>query len=352
VEALIVAYLQGDTFIEMVQEAIENTIDTSMTDGFEELETIIPSTVEALKDSVIMIVNYDETNTAVSTGSGVIYKKEGNTYYVVTNHHVVEDAFALSMIFERYGNRFFIDQEDITLIGSDSMNDIAVISFESVVHFESATFGDSLHLKVGQTVLTMGHPLGVSHFNSVTKGIISNLNREVVFEGIDTLAIQVDAAINPGNSGGALFNVLGELIGINFAKIVDLRYENIGYAIPINIVKKVIHDLENDGQLKRVTLGIISDGLSPQACEAFKGVCIMEVLDNTPASLASLNALDLIVMMKREGDLAYTEIHNFNQLRVFLMSTTYDQKIRIRYIRNDVMLETEYFQLSIHPEDQ
>lgn len=204
-----------------------------------------------------------------SEGSGVIYKLEGKTAYIVTNNHVVEKQDGLEVLLKD-GSRV-----KATLVGTDSYTDLAVLKVESdkVADIKPATFGDSDNLKVGEPAIALGSPLGSQYANSVTSGIISSLNRQVVNQNdegqtVNINAIQTDAAINPGNSGGPLVNMAGQVIGINSSKIVqtesNVSVEGIGFAIPSNDVVNVINQLEKDGKVVRPALGITMVNLSDQ----------------------------------------------------------------------------------------
>ncbi|HAZ9818295.1 TPA: trypsin-like serine protease, partial [Enterococcus faecium] len=163
----------------------------------------------------------DDSNLeAYSEGSGVIYKKDGNTAYVVTNNHVVDGQQGLEVMMKD-GTKVKAE-----LVGTDAYSDLAVLKINSDKVETVASFGDSSALKVGEPAIAIGSPLGSEYANSVTSGIISSLNRQVTStnesnETVNINAIQTDAAINPGNSGGPLVNIEGQVIGINSSKIAS-----------------------------------------------------------------------------------------------------------------------------------
>lgn len=242
-------------------------------------------------------------------GSGVIYKVEGDTAYIVTNNHVVEGQQGLDVLLDD-GARVKAD-----LIGTDAYTDLAVLKIQSdkIKDVKAASFGDSSKLKVGEPAIAIGSPLGSQYANSVTSGIISSLNREVVNQNeegqtVNINAIQTDAAINPGNSGGPLVNIDGQVVGINSSKIVqtqsNVNVEGIGFAIPSNDVVEIINKIEKDGKVVRPALGIrmvnLSD-VSTEQLEQFKlpesvtnGVVVASVVKDSPAEKAGLKQLDII----------------------------------------------------------
>ena len=157
---------------------------------------------------------------ATSEGSGVIYKKDGKTAYVVTNNHVVDKAQGLEVVLSD-GTK--VKGE---LVGTDAYTDLAVIKISSDKVDQVAEFGNSSKITVGEPAIAIGSPLGSDYANSVTQGIISSVNRNITNknesgETININAIQTDVAINPGNSGGPLINIEGQVIGINSVKLCN-----------------------------------------------------------------------------------------------------------------------------------
>lgn len=210
----------------------------------------------------------DSDLSIASEGSGVIYKKDGNSAYVVTNNHVVDGASQIEIMLSD-GTKVVGE-----LVGTDTYSDIAVVKIASDKVTTVAEFADSDKITVGETAIAIGSPLGTDYANSVTQGIVSSLSRTVTMtndhgETISTNAIQTDAAINPGNSGGALINIEGQVIGINSSKISSTSdsgsgnsVEGMGFAIPANDVVKIINQLEANGKVIRPALGITMANLS------------------------------------------------------------------------------------------
>jgi S1-C subfamily serine protease len=184
----------------------------------------------------------------LGSGSGVIYKNISGTYYVATNYHVVEDGDGFTV--------FLPDNSEVeaTLVGYDYYLDLAVLTFSSDAMFDVSSFGDSNLVKPGDFIVAVGSPLGTLNYNSTTFGIVSGINR-LLYDDWDLyfgeLFIQHDASINPGNSGGPLFNMEGEVIGINTAKFVDEAVEGMGFAIPSNAVVNVLQYIENGEAYER-----------------------------------------------------------------------------------------------------
>ena len=192
-----------------------------------------------------------------STGTGVIFSDQG---YIVTNYHVIEDAWAVNVLLtdER--------QFEATLVGADAATDLAVLYIEGT-GLSAAEFGDSTQLRVGDSVAAIGDPLGSEFRGTLTNGIVSAINRDVSVNGRTMTLIQTNAAINSGNSGGPLINCYGQIIGINTLKIGDnasyAGVEGLGFAIPSATVKEVVDQLISQGYVSgRPTLGIWGEGVS------------------------------------------------------------------------------------------
>ncbi|MEN2767509.1 S1C family serine protease [Ornithinibacillus xuwenensis] len=235
------------------------------------------------------------------TGSGVVYEATDNALYIVTNHHVIEDATSIEVTL--YDEKVV----EAELIGSDSLTDIAVLKIEGSYDIAPLGFGDSDVLRAGDEVIAIGNPLGLDLYGTVTQGIVSAVNRTIEVStsaGIwEMEVIQTDAAINPGNSGGALINVSGELIGINSMKIAEDDVEGLGFAIPSNEVLSIIDELIANGQIVRPYLGISMVNLSeiPQYylqnmnINSTTGVMIADIDENSAAKDAGLQVEDIVV---------------------------------------------------------
>jgi serine protease Do len=213
-------------------------------------------------------------------GSGFIIDPKG---YILTNYHVVEGAEEIVVLLE--------DEKELTakLIGSDSKTDIALIKIENGDNqdFPYLKMGNSENLEVGEWVVAIGNPFGLSH--TVTVGVVSALGRSIGAGPYDEF-IQTDASINPGNSGGPLINLNGEVIGMNTAIISGNSGGNvgIGFAIPINIAKGILQDLKEKGSVTRGWLGVMIQKITPELARSFgldsnEGALVGDVIPDGPA---------------------------------------------------------------------
>ena len=228
-------------------------------------------------------------------GSGVIFSKEG---LVLTNAHVIEKTDQL--IVGLSDGRRVLGK----VVGQDSLTDLAVIKLREKGPWPIAPLGDSDNLKVGDWAIAVGNPFGLE--NTVTLGIISNLNRDVTQLGISDKRIdliQTDAAINPGNSGGPLLNSLGEVIGIN-TLVRSGPGAGLGFAIPINRAKKIANDLITTGRAKHPMIGVtLSSNIQQKSnflSQRKSGAIVKYVTPNSPAEKGGLQTNDLIISINNE----------------------------------------------------
>jgi len=220
------------------------------------------------------------------TGSGVIVDKDGT---VVTNNHVVGDAKEVEVRLSDRGK--YVGQ----VIGRDPDTDLAVVKITADRELPTVPFGDSSKVRVGQWVMAVGNPFSLDR--TVTVGVVSGLERDAVRLSRYEAFIQTDASINPGNSGGPLFNIRGEVIGINTA-IINYA-QGIGFAIPSNMVQQVVHQLRSKGKVIRGWLGIGIQEVTAELAAKFgikesDGVLVNDVFENEPASRAGLKPGDII----------------------------------------------------------
>ncbi|MDP2645259.1 MAG: DegQ family serine endoprotease [Desulfobacterales bacterium] len=226
-----------------------------------------------------------------SLGSGFIIDQDG---YIVTNNHVIEDAEKVQVKLKS-GAEF-----EAEIVGRDPNTDLALIKVKSSEKLPFVNLGNSEILKVGQWVIAIGSPFGLEQ--TVTAGIVSAKGR-VIGSGPYDDFIQTDASINPGNSGGPLLNMNGEVVGINTAIIAS--GQGIGFAIPINMAKGVIKQLQNEGEVTRGWLGVGIQDLSKEVAEYYgiksgKGVIIAEVFEGDPADKAGIKQKDIILEVNGE----------------------------------------------------
>ena len=276
-----------------------------------------------------------ETQGAAS-GSGFIVSDDG---YILTNYHVVEDAEDITV------TTYDDDAYEAELIGYDESNDIAVLKVDAE-GLVPVTIGDSSALRVGDEVLAIGNPLGELTF-SLTGGRVSALDREVtVSSGVTMDLIQTDCAINSGNSGGALFNMYGEVIGITNAKYSgrgsssQASIDNIGFAIPISRVFRIVESIMTDGQISKPYIGITVSTVSEDAVMygVPQGASVHEVTEDSPAEKAGLQANDIITAMdgtpvKTQRELvnlvAATEVGSEHTLTVYRQGQSLEVTIEI-----------------------
>lgn len=232
----------------------------------------------------------------IGQGSGFVYSVEkgllSDKSYILTNNHVVDGAKKISVTFTD-GSEF-----DAKVAGTDPKSDIAVLEIKSSAH-PALPLGDSSQLEVGEWVIAMGNPFGLS--NTLTVGVVSAKGRTGL--GIEDYEdfIQTDAAINPGNSGGPLLDLDGNVVGINTAILSRTGgYMGVGFAIPANLVKNIAQQLIASGKVTRGYLGVIIQELTPALAESFgvkehKGILVSQVGENSPAAKAGLKVGDLVV---------------------------------------------------------
>jgi serine protease Do len=258
-----------------------------------------------------------------SLGSGFIINHEG---YILTNNHVVENADQITV-------RLANEQEyKAKLIGRDAKTDIAVIKIDNVPNLAVVTMGDSDRLKVGEWVMAIGNPFGLEH--TVTAGIVSAKGRYLGQGSYDQF-IQTDAAINPGNSGGPLINLRGEVVGINTA-IFSRTGGNIGigFAIPINLAKELLPELEAKGKVTRGWLGVLIQKVTPDIAESLglakpEGALVADVMQDSPAAEAGIKVGDIII----EFD-GHT-IKDSNELPLLVARTPVGKVVKVKLLRNN-----------------
>ena len=227
-----------------------------------------------------------------SLGSGVII--DGRKGLIITNSHVVHKASEITV--QLADQRTFPAE----VVGADPDSDLALLRIKPQGALPQVRLGDSSDLMIGESVIAIGNPFGLSH--TVTQGVISALGRKVRASKQEWLVdlIQTDASINPGNSGGPLLNVEGQLVGINTA--IYYKAQGIGFAVPVNRVKRVVGDLIRHGEVVPVWLGLSLQEVSPRLASHFglrqaQGVLVLEVMPQSPAQQAGLKRGDLILAL-------------------------------------------------------
>ncbi|MBR0385827.1 MAG: trypsin-like peptidase domain-containing protein [Erysipelotrichaceae bacterium] len=296
------------------------TVETSDLSGI--VSGVENTVVEVYTESVKYNTFYGEYVTS-GAGSGVIISENG---YIITNNHVIEDARSIRVALHN-GKDY-----QAVLVGRDSELDIAILKIDEH-DLPCAVLGDSDALKVGQTCIAIGNPLGTLG-GTVTTGVISALSREITVDGNKMTLLQTDTTINPGNSGGGLFDVTGTLVGIVNAKYSSEKVEGIGFAIPINDVKEIINDLIVNGHVTgRPVIGISCTSIENERYMNYYGVSRNGVYINQvtleTASKAGLKAKDLIIRLDNY------EINGFDDLESALKNYKPGDSVSITVLRNN-----------------
>ena len=259
-------------------------------------ENLIVDAVEKVSKSVVNIASVRMVQDQLfrvfpveGVGSGIIVDGKG---FILTNNHVVDEAQKLRITLKD-GNVF-----NGVVVGTDEVTDLAVVRVDSKEALPFARLGNSDQLKIGEIVIAIGNPFGLTGGPTVTAGIVSALNRSLQFESGALELIQTDAAINPGNSGGPLVNTNGEVIGINTAKMPYAQ--GIGFAVPVNTASVIMKDLMESGRItNRPWIGIATIKITRQLARYYRlptndGVLIAQVESQSPADYADLRKGDIV----------------------------------------------------------
>ena len=299
----------------------------------------LAAAVENVYDSVVMVRAYKDEE-EISTGTGFIYKKGEKYGYVMTNQHVVAEADEVKLVLSND------DEIDAEILSGDEYLDLAVMRISKDKVPQIATIGKSETMKIGDTVFTVGSPMGYEYRNSVTSGILSGKDRMVSVSLSNSSSndwvmkvLQIDAAINPGNSGGPLLNVNGEVVGINSMKLVQDEIEGMGFAIPIEIAMAHVEELEKGKDIEWPLLGISMANVTDTSLlykngimidkNIKDGVVVVEISKGTGASKSDLKTGDVIIALNgaKVKDSAY--------LRYELYKNKPGDTIDITYIRDN-----------------
>ncbi len=311
----------------------KTTVEVNITDT-----DSITKAVNNIYDAVVVVQTYEGTK-SVGSGSGFVYKKEEKFAYILTNQHVVEK-----------GNKIYVlttdnRQLEATYLGGDSYADLAVLRVSSENIKQVVSIGSSEKLNLGDTLFTVGSPLGSAYAGSVTRGILSGKDRMITVSvaGVGTndwimKVIQTDAAINPGNSGGPLCNAAGQVIGIISMKLANEEIEGMGFAIPIEYAMDNIAILEKGEKITRPYLGVELVGVTDTYAlyragiaidpGVTSGAVITAVLDNTAAAIAGLKKGDIITYIGKD------KITTPAGLRYAIYQHKVGDEITIKYIRD------------------
>lgn len=263
-----------------------------------------------LTPEVVGVVIYNlQSVEPTAEGSGIVMSQDG---YIITNAHVISGAQKIRVVMSN-GKTY----DNVKTVGQDTKSDLAVLKIDAT-GLQYATFGDSSQLKVGQSVIAIGNPGGLTLASTVTNGIVSGLNRSIGDSNYSMTYIQTNALINPGNSGGPLVNMYGQVVGINSSKIEETGYEGIGFAIPINTAKPIIDSIIKNGYVTgRVKVGVSVYPLSNSQAKIYSypsGLYVESVESSSDAYSKGLRAKDIITKINGvsiASDDATTVYNNF-----------------------------------------
>lgn len=258
-----------------------------------------------------------------SLGSGFIIESDG---LILTNNHVIQNATDIQVQLTEGAEETYKAE----IIGQDSRADSALIKISVKQKLTAVELGDSDKVQVGEWVAAFGNPFG--HGHSMTKGIISAKERELDDPNLSFPFLQTDASINPGNSGGPLVSADGKVIGVNTA--IDARAQGIGFAIPINIVKRLLPDLKSKGKVTRGYLGVGINALTPEMIEQMglktkKGAIVLNVQQGSPADEAGLEIYDVVT------EFAGKPVNSAKDLSNLVADTAIGVKTELKIIRNN-----------------
>lgn len=316
-----------------VKQVVKN-ITTS-----ELVETSISSSVDKVYGSTVIIFA-SKDGKQISTGTGFVYKKDSKYAYIMTNNHVIDGADNVEVEFNDESEKI-----EAKILGGEVYSDIAVLTIDVSESADEVEIGSSEDIKLGDTIFTVGSPMGDTYKGTVTKGIISGKDRMVAVNLTGNVSdyymkvLQLDAAVNPGNSGGPLCDVSGKVIGIISLKIVQDEVEGMGFAIPIEDALEYASAIEEGGEVERPYIGISMVDLTeeyylwqnriniPEDVE--EGIAIIEVENGSPADKAGLKKGDIIVSLggEKTGSLA--------EFRYELYTHKVGDKLEVEFYRDD-----------------
>lgn len=304
-------------------------------------EEAMEDAIDKVYDSVLCIEVLNDNGDTLSTGTGFVYAKDDKYGYVLTNAHVVSGG---SNTQATLSNNKVVK---LTILGTDSYTDLAVLRMDSKDVLQVASIGTSENMEVGNTVFTVGSPMGATYAGTVTKGILSGKDRLVETSTSNNLlnsesyivkVLQTDAAISPGNSGGPLVNLAGDVIGITSLKLVDEEVEGMGFAIPIEDAMNYVDTLEKGETIQRPMMGVqIIDLTNKYVLYRYginvddsieSGVMLMEVSNGYPAADAGLKDGDVITEINGE------KVSTTSEFKYELYKHSVGDTIEVTYIRD------------------
>lgn len=330
-----------------------NPINTSVT---VDISTQVTEIVEKVTPTVVGVTNIqrqhdfwlEQGSIEAGTGSGVVYKIEGDTAFVVTNHHVIDGADEVEVVL------YDDTHVEAEIVGSDVFSDLAVLRMSSEYVDEAIEIGVSENVKVGEPAIAIGNPLGLMFSSTVTQGVISGTERTIPQDfdmdgrpDWQAEVLQTDAAINPGNSGGALINIYGQLIGINSMKINEAAVEGLGFAIPIDYALPIMLELETKGIVDRPFLGVEVYSLDeiPHTewestlslpDDVTSGVYVWSVQPRSPADQGGIERLDVIVELDGQPTVNVIDLR-----RILFQEKEIGDTLSITFYRHGELMETD-----------
>ena len=328
-------------------EINKKTKETLVSSKTVEEQSDLKKAISKVYDSVVYIQVESVSNRTlggmqVSSGSGFVYKKDGKDAYILTNNHVISGANKITVT--------FINGKEVeaTLVGSDEFTDVAVIKVNADDIVAVASLGKSEETEIGDTVFTVGAPLGKEYMGTITKGIVSGVSRMVnirLESGSYIMeTIQTDATINSGNSGGPLCNILGQVIGITSSKLIGDGVEGMGFSIPIATVNSIIDKLEAGEEIERPYLGVqLADVNNAYNLQYYYNIDISKnvkygallgyVEKDKPADNAGLKMGDVIIEVDGK------KVEDSSHFRYELYKHKVGDTIKVKYYRGDDVKE-------------
>lgn len=304
-------------------------------------EEAMEDAIDKVYDSVLCIQVLDQSGNVISSGSGFVYSKDSKYGYILTNSHVVSGATTVQGVLSNNNT------VELKVLGTDSYTDLAVLRMDVKDVLGVASIGKSSNVKVGNTVFTVGSPMGSNYSGTVTKGILSGKDRLIetssstdsyTTESYIVKVMQTDAAISPGNSGGPLVDLAGDVIGINSLKLVDSSVEGMGFAIPIEDAMSYVDTLAQGKKVERPILGVqILDLTNKLLLQRYginydssinEGIILVKVNGGYPASDAGLKNMDVVTKINGE------KVTTTSQFKYELYKYSIGDTIEVTYVRN------------------
>lgn len=335
---VMIALLKWTPILSYINGSSSSVVDNSTKKTKVYEKSSLSTSISKVYDSVVMVESY-KGEEEYSTGTGFVYKTDDKYGYVMTNQHVVSGCDKVILVLSN-------DEEvEAKIVGGDEYLDIAIMTIDKSKVLQVATIGNSDDMSIGDTVFTVGSPMGYEYRGTVTSGILSGKDRMVSVNVSNSSSsdwvmkvLQIDAAINPGNSGGPLVNINGEVIGVNSMKLVEDEIEGMGFAIPIEIAMAHVDELEKGKSIEWPMLGISMANVTDESLlyrnriqvdsSIKSGVVVVEISNGSGASKSDLKSGDVITKLNGE------KVQDTAYLRYELYKNKPGDTIEITYIRD------------------